>query len=446
MDVKRKFSRIRDIILDYSKADGTEVLYVLEDHALTRFSGNSITQNIDSRGDYIAITVIVGKKSAKVTTNQFDAAALRKKVDQALDLAGRQRDNPSLPPLFKPQQYEVIKGYSAKTASASPEERAQAAAYAAGIAGKKRLDCSGSFMTGVDAIGIANSKGLFAVQKNSVADFSVTMTTPDSSGWAAAANKNINLIDQQAVADRALQKALSSRKPKPLKPGRYDVIFEPQPISEFLFFLAYECFNGLAYVENRSLLSGNMGKKLFGENVTIYDDVYHPMNNGLPFDFEGMPRKKLLLVEKGVVRNVVHDRYSARKARATSTGHSLPQPNTFGPIPLNMIMERGDSSLEEMIASTKRGLLVTQFHYSNVINEIKMNLTGMTRNGTFMIENGRITYPVKNLRYTEAVPRALSNVEMISRDQTFVKAFFGGGFVVPVVKIKDFTFTSETEF
>ncbi|MBI4713307.1 MAG: hypothetical protein HY762_08430 [Planctomycetes bacterium] len=212
--------------------------------------------------------------------------------------------------------------------------------------------------------------------------------------------------------------------------------------------MAFRGFGALGYQEGRSFLSGKLGSRVMGGNISITDDVYHPLIQGMPFDFEGMPRQKVTLIDKGVARNVVYDRLTAKKDRRThSTGHGLPQPNPQGPLPTSLILQPGDSSIAEMIASTKKGLLISEFHYTNLVEPMKMVLTGMTRNGLYLIENGIITRGVKNMRFTESVLRALSNVELISRETELHKGFFGGGgFIVPTLKINNFNFSSETKF
>jgi predicted Zn-dependent protease len=211
--------------------------------------------------------------------------------------------------------------------------------------------------------------------------------------------------------------------------------------------MAVHGFGALAYQEGRSFLSGKLGKKFMGENINISDDIYHPMVRGMPFDFEGMPKKKVSLIEKGVARGVVYDRLTAKKGKTHSTGHGLPQPNSHGPLPGALILHPADSSVAEMIASTKKGLLVSEFHYTNVLDPLKLIITGMTRNGVYLIENGVITKSVKNMRFTESVLAALSNVELISRDAELQKGIFGGGgFVAPALKINNFNFSSETKF
>jgi predicted Zn-dependent protease len=193
-------------------------------------------------------------------------------------------------------------------------------------------------------------------------------------------------------------------------------------------------------------MSGRIGRRLLDERVTILDDVRHPGTIGIPFDFEGLPRKTVTLIEKGVARSVVYDRPTAAKEGVVSTGHALPQPNTSGPLPLNLVMQPGDATLEEMIASTEEGILVTHFHYTNLLDPIPLSVTGMTRDGTFRVRNGKVRHPLKNLRFTESVVEAFGRIEAIGREAIYTHAFWGGGTVCPPVKIRGFNFSSETRF
>jgi predicted Zn-dependent protease len=211
-------------------------------------------------------------------------------------------------------------------------------------------------------------------------------------------------------------------------------------------FLGLQAFGGLAYLEGRSLLSGRLGKKLFSRHLTLSDDAYHPMSVGIPFDFEGSPRRAVKLVDRGVVQAVVHDRRTARRAATRSTGHALPLPNAYGPLPVNLVMAAGRSQPQELVAGTRRGLLITRFHYTNVLDPKTLTLTGMTRFGTFLIENGKLGPAVQNMRFTDSMERVLGSVEGVTRTRRFCGSFFGGGYVVPGVKLGRLAFTSGTDF
>jgi predicted Zn-dependent protease len=201
-----------------------------------------------------------------------------------------------------------------------------------------------------------------------------------------------------------------------------------------------------AYQEGRSYASGKLGETFFSPLFSVWDDAYHPKAQGLPFDFEGVPRQKLLLVDKGVPRIVVHDRLTGRREGVASTGHSLPQPNTSGPLALNIVVEGGDKTLDDLVKQVDRGLLVKRFHYSNVLEPKKLSLTGMTRSGLYRIEGGEVAGPAKNMRFTDSLLSVFSSIEEVGLAQPTGEALFGGGFVVPPMRIREFNFTSGTEF
>jgi predicted Zn-dependent protease len=232
-----------------------------------------------------------------------------------------------------------------------------------------------------------------------------------------------------------------------MPPGAYVVVLEPAAVTDILEFMAWFGFGGLGFVEGRTFMAGKLGQKVLGDNITILDDAYHSLQQGLPFDFEGLPRQRLTLVENGVAKAVVHDRVTARRAQTQTTGHALPQPSAEGPYPLDLVLSSGNSSVEEMISSTERGILVTRFHYTNLVEPMDLVLTGMTRDGTFLIEKGKVAAPLKNLRFTQSVVEALREVELISREQKTTHSDWGpGSYTAPALKIRRFNFSSGTQF
>jgi predicted Zn-dependent protease len=439
--------KICDKVLSYSSAQETEVIMQSGSSALTRFANNQIEQNVNETGVSLSVRTVFGKKVGRASTNMLDEKSLKKMVGAAQILARVQPDDEELLPMPQAQRYTELKNYVEATADFGPKERAEALKSLISRCRKeKNLTASGIFSNEDRLLALANSRGLFACDRMTEAVFSATVMTDDSAGWAEETNKDVREIDFEGVGNIAIEKAVSSKKPAAIKPGEYTVILEPSAAGDLLIFLGWLAFGALAYQEGRSFLSGKLGQKVFGENITIEDDVYHDMASGLPFDFEGMPRQRVALIEKGVAKNVVHSRRTAKKAKTETTGHGLPEPNTSGPIPLNLALAAGNSTLEEMIKSTEKGILVTQFHYTNTVNPMKLILTGMTRNGTFLIENGKVNGAVKNLRFTESLEKVLSNVEMLGKELVKTRGFFGGGLVTPAMKVRNFTFSSATEF
>jgi predicted Zn-dependent protease len=432
--------------LSLSDADETEVILSSGTENLTRFSDNVITQNVSRSADGLSIRLHMGKKIGRATTDRFEQDALKRAVDRAKDAASQQDDNPEILPMLGPSEYQDIEAFHQKTADFTPAQRAEGIKRIAAAAEKVKGNSAGIYSTGGDAVALGNSHGLFAYYRSTNATFSVTVDINDNSGWAEETHRDVTRINADRVSEIAIQKAMDAQDPITLDPGEYPVVLEPAAVSDFLMFMAYEGLGGVNFNENRSFMSGKLGQKIMGENITIIDDAYSPLNPGLPFDFEGQPRQQVTLIEKGVAKSVVHDRRTAGKANTESSGHALPQPSSTGPIPLNIILAPGDSSLEEMIQSTDRGILVTHFHYTNVLDPIVLSLTGMTRDGTYLIENGKVTRPIKNMRFTQGTIEAFNHVELISKEQITAAAFFEGSFVVPALKISKFNFSSGSEF
>ncbi|MEK7309197.1 MAG: metallopeptidase TldD-related protein [Planctomycetota bacterium] len=454
-DARNEARKITDRIIHYFKHDRHEQVEVIMDNsssALTRYADNIITQNVSENNLLnVIVRVLKNGRVARVMLNQVDDASLKSVALKAPYFVKAQGTELGL---LGKQKYAPVNAYNEQTANITPTERASGIKEAVAEARHNSLNISGVFSNDASALTIANSKGLFAHYVSTSAEFTCTALTPDSSGKAAKISKDYARIKPAQTAKTAIDKAIKSKNPIEIKAGTYTVILEPSASVELLFFLAFRGFGALAYQEGRSFLAGKLGKKIMGNNISILEDAYHPDIAGMPFDFEGMPRKKVVLVDKGIACNVVHDRLTARnesrrgkKAGCSSTGHALPQPNAAGPLPTNLVLLPGNSSVPEMISSTERGILISAFHYTNILDPMKMTITGMTRNGTFLIENGVITKGIKNMRFTDSVLNMLSNVESISRETELHRGFFGGsGFVTPALKIRNFNFSSETKF
>jgi PmbA protein len=268
----------------------------------------------------------------------------------------------------------------------------------------------------------------------------------DASGYCEGGGWDVGALDVAALAEDAVRRAELSKKPREVEPGRYDLVVEPYAIGELFTWLSFVVFDTRAYQEGRSLLSKRMGDKIMGDNVTLVDDGLSPETIPLPFDFEGVPRQKVTLIDRGVAGGLCYDLATAAKEGKKTTGHALPPGSGYGPFPLNPALEAGDSSVEEMIASMERGLYATRFHYVNgFVEPMQAVFTGMTRDGTFWVEGGEIKYGVKNLRWTESMLRAFSNVEALGRERRLVGVSDGIRTVAPAVYFKDFTFTGTTE-
>jgi predicted Zn-dependent protease len=435
---------IAERILKLSEADETEVEIDSTVDALTRFANNTIHQNVSEHTLGISVRAVVDGRTARATTNKTDEESLRRVVAAAMSLARNQPENPDLLPMLGPQKYQKVSHYFASTVSATPQDRARAVTRVCNMAEEGKQTAAGIFTTGFVRNLLMNSKGLSARHDHTRAEFSVTILEENSSGWAKSNSPDILNIDSDALFESASEKAAGSRKPRELEPGRYTAILEPAAVLDFVGFIFYD-FAGTAVLDKRSCFNDRMGKKIFGENVTLWDDVYHPLQVGAPWDGEGFPRQKVLLVDRGVPKNLVYGRATAKKMKAKPTGHGFTLPNEYGEAPMNLVFGGGDKSVDDMIRSTERGILVTRFWYIREVEPYEKVLTGMTRDGTFLVENGRVTGGIRNFRFNQGIIETLANVEMLG---PAVRATGEESFemVVPPMKIRDFHFSEVTKF
>ncbi|HEY5648043.1 MAG TPA: TldD/PmbA family protein [Nitrospiria bacterium] len=443
---EKQFKKITEIIRGQAGSAGVEVILTDRREGLTRFGNNIVSQHVESRNAELEIRILDGKKQGKAGCNRFDRETLGRTVERAAALARVQKEDPSLLPFPGPQSYREISHHYSPTAKVLPGHKVDRLKAAIKPVIRTKARAAGTFTHGEQAVGISNSAGLYVFNRYTSAQFGVTVMAGDGSGWAEATHPDIRTIDPVALTAAALEKALASRHPKEFPPGAYDVILEPAAVAELLLFMAWEGFGALQFQEGRSFLSGKIGKKVFDDRVTIVDDVFDPLTMGLAFDYEGMPRKPVSLIENGIARALVFDRKTARAGKTETTGHSLPQPNTVGPLPLNLSLAGGDSSLDEMVAGTDKGLLITHFHYTNILDPVSLTITGMTRDGVFRVEKGKVRGPVKNFRFTESVVGAFNRIEAIGAERTYAHSFWGGGIIAPAMKIRNFNFSSGTEF
>jgi predicted Zn-dependent protease len=411
--------------------------------ALTRFANNAIHQNVSERAHSISVRAVVDDRTARATTNRLDDESLREVVSQAIAMARAATPDPDLLPLAEPDSIPEIERFHASTAGVGPGERAAAVAEAIRAVESAGGTAAGIFSTGQSVEALLNSRGLFAYYFDTLAQFSITAMAQDSSGWAKQTEWG-GPIDAPALALRAARKAKLSANPAELAPGRYTVILEPSAVLD-LTAQMYGDFSATAMHDQRSFLTGRMGKKLFGENITIHDDVRHPLQCGAPFDGEGVGRKRLTLVEKGTIRELAYSRQSARREGTQPTGHGFPLPNEDGEAPVNIVIEGGDMPLEQMVAGTERGILVTRLWYIREVDPYEKIMTGMTRDGTFLIEGGKIKRGLRNFRFNQGLIELLSNVEALSPS---VRASGEEGFdmIVPAMKVREFNFTEVTRF
>jgi len=451
------FSRIRK----YSTADEVEGLFYGGRSALTRFANNTIHQNVAEENYGVSVRTVFGGRTARATTNRFDDQSLKDVVKASEDLARVQEPDGDLLPVPNASEgaratQAVPSRHFAETAAVTPEQRAEGVGKIVSIAQKHKLTTAGIFSSSESIEAIFNSRGLNNWHTQTSAEISITMLAPDSSGWQKSNSPSVANLNPQVLAEIAAKKAVESATPREIAAGKYTVILEPAAVLDMTGFMFFD-FGGLAILDQRSFLNNRIGKNLFGENISIWDDVSHPLQSGPSFDGEGVRRQKIHLVEKGAVKRLVYARASAEKMRKSEyadkvgpvepTGHGFPIPNEMGEGPMNIVFEspRDPKSVEQMIASTERGILVTRLWYIREVDPYEKILTGMTRDGTFLVENGKVVCGVRNFRFNQSLIEMLSNVEQMS---TPVRTSGEESFdmVVPAMKVRDFNFTEVTKF
>jgi PmbA protein len=425
-----------------SKADETEVLIAASDSALTRFTHNFVHESVSERNCQMSVRAVIGKRTGVAGTNKLDNDGIVEVVDRAFALAKLSTEDADFPGLPPPQDgvAQMPGAYDAATAQATADMRAGAVADIAKVMRHHNLYAAGYVSTQTDEFAIANSKGTRRFHRGTDSAINIKAIGSDSSGYAEGFSRRFRDLDPTALAQRAASKAVAGKNPRALEPGKYAVILEPPAFREFLGYLSWIGFGAQAFDEGSSFMSGRIGERIVGEHVTLRDDFAHPLGSGIPFDFEGVPRRQLALIERGVARDIVYDSYYAAKLHHANTGHALPAPNSEGPLPLNIVVDPGSTTLEDMIKEVQHGVLVSRTWYIRLVDQKQTIITGMTRDGLFLIERGRLTKGLKNMRFNESIIGALGRCDLSS---VLVRS---ENHVLPGVRIEDFTFSSGTEF
>ena len=437
-----------DRALALSEAPQTEVVYLGQDSALTRFATNQIHQNVREHDASLQVRVIDEDRIGVASTNRLEEAGIRDVVERAAAIARRSAPNPRAAILPEPdgREHDPGLGYVAATADAGAELRAQGARAVIAAGEARGLQTSGSFSTSVMTIAVANTHGIRAQHRSTRAALLTVMmdgfASGAASGYAHAGSPDVREIDAAALGEVAATKGDQMRGAGELDAGEYEVILEEEAVAGLLEYLAYIGFSGLAHEEGRSFM--DLGKRVMGDNVSIWDDGADPSGLPSPIDFEGVVRQRVDLIADGVANAVVHDAATGSRAGTGSTGHGLPAPNLVGPLPLNLFMAPGTTPRDELIRDVKRGVWVTRFHYINPVHPKKAILTGMTKDGTFLIEDGRISRPLLNFRFTQAIPEAFSDIRAASRETKLVPGEFFGASRCPAIHLGSFNFTGVT--
>lgn len=424
-------------VLSFSKADECECNLDGLIGGNIRYARNTVSTAGEESDMTLAVQSTYGKRTGVATINEFDDASLEKVVRRSEELAKLAPESPEYMPLFGKQKYLKSNTYFESTANVSPDDRAEAADASIKPSKKNKLVASGFLEEAVTFSAIMNNKGLFAYNKATNVDFSVTIRTEDGrgSGWVTRNYSDYGLLDTKSASQIAIEKSMGSVDAKEMEPGKYTVILEPAASVGLLGNMGNN-FNQRAADEGRSFLSNKLkegeegpknklGQKMFDERVNIYSDPQHPIAPSAPFSGNGYPQKRVDWIKNGVIANMPNSPYWAKHTKV----QYIPEPD-------NLIMEGGDQSLEDMIKGTRRGILVTRLWYIRSLDPQTLLYTGLTRDGTFYIENGKIKHPIKNFRFNESPIVMLNNIEALGKPQRI------NGNMIPPMKIRDFTFSS----
>lgn len=425
--------KLADRVLSLSKAEQMQITIGGGDNANLRYAANNVTTSGFIENTAVSIEAFFGKRHGSTNTSDLSDEGLLRAVRSAEEIARYAPEDEELQPMLGPQKYREANNYQEKTAHADPSWRAQVAANCLKPAREQKLVASGFVQNGGNFRAIANSKGLFGYYRQSDCSYSTTVRTADGkgSGWAAQSSLSIDDLNGKTIASRAIEKAIASQNPQPLDAGQYTVILEPQAVSDLIPAVAFG-MDARGAEEGRSFMSKKdggtrLGEKVFSDVVNIYSDPFSPLSPSDPFDFEGLPAERIEIVRGGVVKNLFYSRYWAAKTGKTATAS-----------PTSIVMEGGNTSIAEMIASTKRGVLVTHFFYIRLFDAQTLLFTGLTRDGTFLIEDGKIKHPVNNFRFNESPIAILNNIEAMSPAQHTDNS----SIVVPALKVRNFNFSS----
>ena len=425
-------------------ASEAEALVLSEDAALTRFANSEIHQNVAETNVTINLRFVVGKRVGVASSGRTDEEGLLALADRAAAIARVVEELDDWAGLPEPTAVDDVVGASAAaTAEASPELRADGARAVIGAADAEGVTAYGSFSTAVESTAIANSKGVrVGGSRTSAQLLTVSMGPNGGTGYAEQASVDATTIDAERIGREAAQKARATANAVAVDAGDYPVVLEEYAVVDVLDMLGYLGFSALAVQEGRSFFE--QGKRVGSDLVSIVDDGHDPAGFPMAFDYEGVAKRRVTLLDQGVCREVVHDTQTAARDGVTSTGHGLPAPNPWGPFPINMLMTPGDATRDDLIGGLDRGLLVTRFHYTNPVHPKLAIITGMTRDGTFLVEDGRIVGPVRNLRFTQSYLTALDCTVAVASERKVLKGFLGG-VVVPAIRLEGWTFTGTTE-
>ncbi len=451
---RETFEKISEKVMDKAKADEVEIRIIESNTALTRYANSEIHQNIGQEDIDISIRAVFDKKTGAASTHSFREDSIMDCLSKAETIAKNQKSDPDFKGLPEPIEMKSAReNYVKRTADFSPDERAEKVSDIIEMAKSEGVDrVYGAFQTEAQRLFVANSKGVNRFSRFTSSNLTTTAIADwdndQGFGWSESCSADVRDIDHMEVGRTAVKKGLNNMETKKIDLGEYDVVLEPLAVKSILQYMDMMGFSGKKVQEDRSFMAGKFGDKIMDERVNIYDDVSDPDMIGYPFDYEGVPKQRVDIIDNGVANDVVYDSYTAgREEGKESTGHALPMPSPMSPLAMNLLMDTGDYSYQEMIEETDKGILITRFNYCRPVHPVKGILTGLTRDGTWLIEDGEIKHPLNNLRFTQNLIDAFNNIEGIGKERKlFAMGYYPAFFTAPALKISDFNFTGTTEF
>ncbi len=429
---KDKFQSISEYIFKNKTVDDVVVYLSSKEKGLTRFSNNALSQNVSQHREEITIEAYTGKKKGSASTTSFNKKDLLTALRWAEEIALSSFDDPEFIPLLSPQKYLPIQGYSKAIENNPLQMRVNTAGKIINYAVKDKFNSFGSISHTIIKGGIANTRGLFAFDKISSGKITFTVKGKKGSAYTEILDADFSSVDIEEEYQRLKEKVKLSENPVDISPGKYTVILEPLAFSDLIMWF-YPSLIARDCDEGRSAFSGKLGKKIGIEKFSLYSDS--KKLRMFSFDNEGHRLKKYYWIKNGVLENLIYSRYWAKKKKRKSTG-----------FPPGLIVDEGSSSLKQMIESTKKGVLLTRFWYIRYVNLKELVLTGMTRDGFFLIEGGKIVKGLKNMRFNESLLNVIRNITALGKQKMFQMEFSDGRIIAPAVKIENFNFASKTEF
>lgn len=435
---------IADRAAHTTPADAAEAVVVSRYSALTRFAGNRIHQNVAEDDAQLSIRAVLGSRTGVASTNKLDDESIVRCAGAAAEAARHAPHDSDFPGLPQPRQLSIPSRTPLLLDAYGPSERAEAAREILDQSAARGLVAAGTVAVNDTLTAVSNTHGVdAATHTDDLRATVLSMNGPHASGWSSYYGRDARGFLPAQLGSHAATIAERSEGAIELTPGTYTVVLAPEAVADLIDFLGYLGFGAKAFAEGSSFLIDAQGSRVVDPRISIYDDALSPATVGISFDYEGQPRRRTPLIEGGIAIGPVTDSYFAALLGRDNTGHALPAPNAYGPLPLNLEMAAGDTSTDDMIASVERGVYVTRFHYVNVEDPMRVVLTGMTRDGTFMIENGRLAEPVRNLRFTQSVLSAFSSVGAIG-SQRQLYGSEGSAVLAPSLLLERWAFTGQT--